>query len=109
MIDLILYYAAESSYLRIFVISLIPILVAPLIIIYFARYIFVWFDPEGKMTPTRLILFVALVGLITLAVMGLLLYIYLPANTDFRGAMIGVLIIFGLLGAGRLYLIDPNE
>lgn len=109
MFDLLLYYAAESSYLRIFIISLIPILVAPLIILYFARYIFVRFDPKGEMTPTRLIIFVVLVGLITLGVMALLLYIYLPPNTDFRASMFVILIIFGLLGAGRLYLTDPNE
>ncbi len=109
MIDLILYYAAESSYLRIFVISLLPILFAPLLILYFARYIFVRMDPGGKMTPTRLVLFVILVGLITLGIMALLLYLYLPPNTDFRGPMLFVLLIFGLLGAGRLYLVDPNE
>ena len=109
MIDLILYYAAESSYLRILIISLIPILIAPLIILYFARYIFIWFDPKGNMTPIKLIIFVALVALITLGIMALLLYIYLPPNTDFRASMLVVLLIFGLLGAGRLYLVDPNE
>lgn len=109
MLDLLLFYAAESSYLRIFVISLLPILVAPLLILYFARYIFVRIDPNGKMTPTRLVFFVVLVLLITVGVMALLLYLYLPPNTDFRGPMLFVLLIFGLLGAGRLYLVDPNE
>lgn len=109
MLDLILYYASESSYLRIFIVSLLPILIAPMIILYFTRYLFLRYDPKGNMTPTRLIIFVSLVVLFTLGIMALLLYIYLPANSDFRLTMIIILLIFGLLGAGRLYLVDPDE
>ena len=108
MIDLIFYHASESSYLRIFVISLLPILVAPMMILYFTRYLFVRYDPDGGMSPTRLIIFVSMVVLLTLGVMALLLYLYLPANTDFRLTMLVILLIFGLLGAGRLYLVDDK-
>ncbi len=109
MIDLIFYYIAEDSYLRLFVLALVPILVAPLAIIYVIRYLFYWFNPKAKMTPTRFFVFAALTTLISLGLMALTLYLYLPANTDFRVPMLFIIVVFGMLGAGRLYLFDPRD
>ena len=41
--------------------------------------------------------------------MALLLYLYLPANTDFSVPMLFIIVVFGMLGAGRLYLFDPRD
>ena len=91
MIDLILYYIAENSFLRLFVLALVPVLVAPLAIIYLIRYLFYWFNPKAKMTPTRFFIFAALTTVVCLGLMALLLYLYLPANTDFSVPMLFIL------------------
>lgn len=109
MIDLIIYYATETDYLKLFVISILPILMAPLIVLVITRYIFQRFDPDAKMTPTKLFMFVALAIIISVLIMLTLLFIFLPPGTDFRLPLIATLVIFGLLGAGRLYLVEPSE
>jgi len=109
MIDLIIYYLTETDYLKLFVISILPILMAPLAVIIITRSIFQRFDPSLKMTPAKLFMFVALSVIISLAFMLTLLYMVLPPGTDFRGPLLATLVIFGLLGTGRLYLVEPSE
>ncbi|MFK7806118.1 MAG: hypothetical protein AB8G95_31095 [Anaerolineae bacterium] len=109
MIDLIIYYLSETDYLKLFIISIVPILMAPLAVIILTRYIFQQFDPSLKMTPAKLFMFVALAVIISLGIMLLLLFLLLPPGTDFRGPLLVTLVIFGLLGAGRLYLVEPTE
>ena len=109
MRELIIYYLIESSYLKLLVISLLPILMAPLLVLLAARSIFQWFDPSLKMTPTKLFIFVALAVILSLILMGALLFYLMPPGTDYRLPLIATLIIFGLLGTGRLHLVDREN
>lgn len=109
MFDLMLYYVAESDYLTLFIISLLPILMAPLAVLVLTHYIFHWFDPTLKMTAAKMFMFVSLAVIISLLIMLALLYIFLPPGTDFRYLLLATVIISGLLGAGRLYLVEPEQ
>lgn len=109
MTDLIIYYATEADYFKIFMISILPLLLAPLAVLLFTRYIFLLFKPDIKMTATTMFMFVSIAVIISLLIMLVMLYLYLPPGTDFRMPLILTLLVFGLLGAGRLYLVDPPQ
>ncbi|MFT5197150.1 MAG: hypothetical protein ACI9EW_002838 [Cellvibrionaceae bacterium] len=107
MIDLIIYYITETDYLKLFSISILPILMAPLVVLMFTRYVFQIFDPHLKKTGVKTFVFVSLAVIISLVSMLIFLYIFLPPGTDFMLPLLTTLVVFGLLGAGRLYLTDP--
>ena len=108
MIDLIIFYATEADYLKLFAISIIPLLMAPLAILFVTRYIFLWFDPNLQMTTAKMFMFVSLAVIISLIIMLVMLYLFLPPGTDFRLPLLFTLLVFGLLGTGRLYLTDSQ-
>ena len=109
MLDLIIYYATEADYLKLFAISIIPLLMAPLAILFVTRYIFLWFDPDLQMTTPKMFMFVSLAVIISLIIMLTMLYLFLPPGTDFRLPLLFTLLVFGLLGAGRIYLTDSQQ
>ena len=109
MIDLLYYYMLESSYLRLFVIALLPVILFPAVVLLFTRYVFVWFNPEAEMTAAKMFLFVCIAVILSLAIMFATLSIFLPPGTDLRGPILFILVVSGLLGAGRLYLVEDKQ
>ena len=108
MSDLLFFYIAEREYLKLFLLSIVPILMAPLVILMLTRALFYWYDPNLKMTPTKMFMFVSIAVIISLTIMLSVLYIILPHGTDFRLPLLFTLLVFGLLGAGRLYLVEAD-
>ncbi|MEM9776662.1 MAG: hypothetical protein AAF902_18935 [Chloroflexota bacterium] len=109
MIDLFYYYATESNYLRLFILSILPILLFPAVILIFTRYVFYWFNPQGELSGAKMFAFVGISVLLSLIIMFAVLYFYFPHGTDLRVPILFIIVVFGLLGAGRLYLVEERQ